>query len=294
MIHVRRDPRGPAVLSDPRGIAARERKKVEEFYADEKNRFAPFAFSAYRADEVKEALERMFHGKCAYCEARYAGTQPMDVEHWRPKGKVVDGGTEYGGYYWLASEWTNLLPSCVDCNRQRTQTIAPDGVKRSVGKAMSFPLEEGSPRATRRGETEREKPLLLDPCNDRPEEYLEFVADGVVRPRGGTARAKARASIDTYALNRSGLVEERRRLLRLIEQRIATIEQLMRILDDPRGISEIVVEDLIAHELAELRACTRPERPFSLMARQQLDAFLARLAPPAGSTLASRSAEKSR
>ena len=106
-------------------------------------------------------------GKCAYCESFYAGTQPVDVEHYRPKGKV-DGMAGHPGYWWLAGRWENLLPSCIDCNRKRRQKTpkAADGLlvtllengdfdrqdTLSTGKATAFPLAEGSPRALQEGD----------------------------------------------------------------------------------------------------------------------------------------------
>ena len=55
-------------------------------------------FNAYGNDAVKAALEKLFHGKCSYCESHYSATQPIDVEHYRPKNV----GT---GYFWMAAVW---------------------------------------------------------------------------------------------------------------------------------------------------------------------------------------------
>ena len=83
--------------------------------------------AAYKADDVKATLEQAFRGKCAYCESAYSAAQPMAVEHYRPKGEVVIAGKRTPpGYYWLASAWDNLLPSCTDCNSPRRQVL-PDG-----------------------------------------------------------------------------------------------------------------------------------------------------------------------
>ena len=120
MIRVERPVDGPTSLIQ-KGTRGRLRGTTEEnaiiaAYAEycakpkaeqEKQGFE-FTFAAYKADDVREALTRLFRGKCAYCESRYAVTQPMDVEHWRPKGGVeeedVDGKTRLGpGYPWLAA-----------------------------------------------------------------------------------------------------------------------------------------------------------------------------------------------
>ena len=66
-----------------------------------------YDFSRYRRSEVKVELEKIFHGKCAYCESAFSSTQPVDVEHYRPKGPV-EGVVGHPGYWWLAADWENL------------------------------------------------------------------------------------------------------------------------------------------------------------------------------------------
>lgn len=65
----------------------------------------------------------------------------MDVEHYRPKGGYLDpdGTLCQPGYYWLAADWNNLFPSCIDCNREREQ-IMVKGQAKKLGKANKFPL----------------------------------------------------------------------------------------------------------------------------------------------------------
>src|SRR6266545_3401433 len=67
----------------------RERQRVIAFYSFAANRESKYNYQAYRLEGVKKALEGLFHGKCAYCESRYTATQPVDVEHYRPKGEVI-------------------------------------------------------------------------------------------------------------------------------------------------------------------------------------------------------------
>jgi hypothetical protein len=43
---------------------------------------------------------------------------------------------EHPGYYWLAYEWTNLLPSCYDCNSFRRHGT----MKAGPGKNERFPV----------------------------------------------------------------------------------------------------------------------------------------------------------
>ena len=264
-----------------RGLA--ERQRAIEFYGNPENRAKGFSFSAYRDSSVKEALERLFRGKCAYCESRYAGTQPMDVEHWRPKGEVhTEDGKVRQGYYWLAASWENLLPSCVDCNRMRKFPAGLDGEERVRGKGNRFPLAPGADHAGAPDGELDEVPLLLDPCVDYAEEHLSFIDQGVVRARSDIAGQPSRKglfSIDVYNLNRTQLVHDRHERRLEIYQRILALKQLSHILDnllaeeepqrdDDWKILVALVEDLIGHEMGALVRFMGPEQPFSLMARQ--------------------------
>lgn len=138
----------------------------------------------------------MFGDMCAYCEAPYAATTQVDVEHYRPKGGVTgrNGKLVKPDYYWLAATWENLLPSCPDCNREREQKFE-DADPRKAGKANKFPLADERRRATRPGQEGRESPLLLDPCCDDPAEHLVFNDRGNVDPR--PSRGKPSRAVHT-------------------------------------------------------------------------------------------------
>lgn len=257
----------------PTGLAAAEGRELAR-YRKHQAKPAPrnaFIFRAYKDDEVRHALEALFHGKCAYCESRYDVTAPVDIEHYRPKSAAQDGS--HGGYWWLAASWTNLLPSCIDCNRKRKQPtpivraslsmlVADRLGGRSVGivqtgKESCFPIQgarvvgppsSGAADAAKLAESEllRERPLLLDPCRDKPNDHLEFYIDrarplGLVFSRGvgrvgpglpaacsdpaaveQAARAagiseRGAVSIQVYGLNRLRLLQERTRVLRQLE-----------------------------------------------------------------------------
>jgi uncharacterized protein (TIGR02646 family) len=243
MIGIPRTVAAPAVLTAEGGRGDRERQRAIAYFtalltaraaarqavakAPKKGQQKPatkrktFTFGVYKDEQVKQALAALFGRKCAYCESVYADTGPMEVEHWRPKGGIItaDGRKLPRGYYWLACEWANLLPSCVDCNRERHQITLPTGEKKKAGKAEHFPLKDETRRATTPNMVPQEEPLLLNPCEDAPGDHLEFFeADGrtaLLRPRSGSPRGQA--SIDIYGLNREGLVLERREHLALLK-----------------------------------------------------------------------------
>lgn len=240
----------------PAGLAARsggvtELDRVRAHMAQPLARGAkrkPFDFGAYKAESVKKRLEELFHGKCAYCESVYASQAPVDVEHYRPKGRV-EGEADHPGYWWLAAEWTNLLPSCIDCNRRRKQAVpvVSSGLAAlqqamMTGKQDAFPIA-GTRAGHEADDTLAERAVLLDPTRDDPEEHLDFwledgPASGLAYPvskvprhafvvplaaqdtvavaedaRAASVSERGAVSIQVYGLNRLRLVQERARLL---------------------------------------------------------------------------------
>ena len=171
-----------------------------------------FTFAVYKKPEVVEALERVFNGKCAYCEYRYDAGAPCDVEHYRPKGGVeVDGKLKEPGYYWLAADWMNLLPSCVDCNRKRYHEFADDEPE-ARGKANMFPIGDPGKRAKAPGEEANEERVLLHPYLDDPQEFLTFIENGAIQALKGPddqPKQKGLMSIRVYGLDRPNLSKAR-------------------------------------------------------------------------------------
>lgn len=265
---VQRDPAPPPV-----SLTARGRDRLTELERVRRHMLAPipagstrgaFAFSAYRKDDVKRRLEILFHGKCAYCESFYGAQAPVDVEHYRPKGAVE--GADHPGYWWIAMQWENLLPSCLDCNRRRKQQtpVAVGDLKilfeqMLTGKKDAFPIA-GQRATPEQGDFSGERPLLLDPTRDQPADHLVFHlgdghAAGLVYPRptsdgvnpavvveadhAGLAHAAAAAqasvrgaiSIQVYGLNRMKLVQERAAVIR----RLRFLETLMVDVGDIAG-----------------------------------------------------------
>ncbi|OAV51469.1 hypothetical protein A6U98_01400 [Rhizobium sp. WYCCWR10014] len=255
-----------------------------------------FDFSAYSDEAVKYALDKLFFGKCAYCESRYASQAPVDVEHYRPKGRIA-GVANHPGYWWLAMLWDNLLPSCIDCNRRRWQDLprfpeslaqllaAPEmqGVKASLGKQDLFPIA-GAARATAEFPSIDEQPDLINPCVDDPEEHLVFHIDrraplGLVLPtfKNNVPSRRGLTSIHVYGLNRLGLVQERTRILR-------QLDFLSRLIDEIGKISETLLAsrdqenktmgarlDLLINQiLDEIRAMAEPDQPYSSLVKAWL------------------------
>jgi hypothetical protein len=172
-----------------------------------KRRGEPYDFDERRRaiwGEMKDYLRVRFNGKCAYCDARFDVVAFGDVEHYRPKRRVVseDGKIlDHPGYYWLAYDLDNLLPSCLVCNQAK--------------KRNRFPLRDESMRARKPLPFYpiQEVPLLLNADRHKPvSSHLKFIT-GVNGTSFGTVEGIddiGRTSSEVYDLNREGLIEARR------------------------------------------------------------------------------------
>lgn len=195
----------PDAMTGADSPASRELNKFRQHFRAPGDNVPTFA--VYKSDSVKKQLDELFHGKCAYCESFYASTAPVDVEHYRPKGAVHEDRS-HPGYWWLGMDWENLLPSCIDCNRKRKQSVPSlsaklltlhegrggfsHGMLVSSGKKDSFPVL-GTRAMAEASSILDEYPLLLDPCRDDPSEHLRFHIDRsnlislvVPQPHAGT------------------------------------------------------------------------------------------------------------
>ena len=135
---------------------------------------------------VLAALSRNYRERCAFCESEGA----RDIHHYRPMSR----------YPWLAYDWANLLLACPTCSRtaadqfplpEPDSSIAPSDVKKRLNSWTS------------------EKPLLLQPELDRPDEHLEVWHDGTLRRKS----ERGQATIDTFRLNREELIDARWRVI---------------------------------------------------------------------------------
>jgi len=190
-------------------------------------------------------LLSLFHDKCAYCESLITNTHPGDVEHYRPKGRLkdIDGrivkitvnGKEFDhpGYWWLCYDWTNLLPSCIDCNRRRNHGEELT----AAGKADIFPIggkRAGSPNDP----LPAEDALLLNPSEDGfdPEAHFEFKPDGKI----ATKSKRAELSCELLGLNlREALTKQRGETYVSAMDAFSTfVGKLMSVLDPNAPISD--------------------------------------------------------
>lgn len=245
MIRVCKPMTPPAPLRE-RGPAATEALCVEydrssDGYLSGARRFA-FDAHLYGHASVVAALTAAQHGKCCFCERRTLG----DVEHFRPKSgwrQSPGDPLRRPGYYWLAYEWGNLFVACGPCNQR---------FKREL-----FPLADPAERAmSHHADVRRERPLLIDPGSDEPEQLIGF-REEVAYPIDGSVRASA--TIELIALNREDLIESRRDrwgpLRILVDCRTALRRLIEAEAREGRTLPPEVIEQLNELDVVLRRAC---------------------------------------
>jgi uncharacterized protein (TIGR02646 family) len=232
----------PKILRSPALLI--ERRKAEGFYgipaAERGQRRFQWEPTISLLAKVKIPLSKLSYGKCAYCEQVIAGLP--NLEHFRPiRGAIAhEGEFSPDHYWWLAFEWENLLPSCVQCNvakGKRFPTKGPRAAVGSVGEALA-----------------REEALLLDPTVDNPEVHLLFTETGQVVSR--TERGEA--TIEVLALNRESLVSER----------LARLERLRSAFVSLAATENKNALEQLKRSTVSLKAFFSPESPHLGVTRQ--------------------------
>lgn len=144
--------------------------------------------------KMAKSYLKIFKDKCAFCESKIGAVANAHIEHYRPKALIIDIGTrkpvelspgkQHPGYFWLAYDPDNLLLACPKCN--------------SNFKRNFFPLAEGTHTGPCNSIAD-EKPLLIHPVREDPEEYIAFNFDQGLLV-GKDLRGKT--TIEVLSLNR--------------------------------------------------------------------------------------------
>lgn len=277
----------PISLSGPSLSVKNETEDAEAYYADcipWSAGHKAYSFKAYRSRNIKAALRQLAGGNCAYCESKIGGVGARQVEHYRPKGSV-EGDPNHSGYWWLALDWDNLLPTCRDCNQSLRQHIVTEDMTReeveelnskdpthSFGKASQFDIR-GTRAVCATCNLDDEDPLLINPCQMDPASHLDWHLSSqlpVISPReqDDGPSVYGEYTIRTCALNRAELVLDRipiRRQMRAIRTRVI---DMLECWDGDAAI----LEHLIA-EIENLQDFVHPEQTYTGMAAAFIDTF---------------------
>lgn len=214
VIRIKRDAQGQLIQPSAGWfrVSAQNRTQLENVYNTGGRTFV--YNDHYRHQEVKQALEQIFNYKCCYCERKMIDGG-FDVEHYRPKGKPKECVTNtHFGYYWLVYEWNNLYLACERCNEPRIDRGSWNrvGTGRTAGKHHSFKLSTPASRAIdHNSNLNLEDPLLIDPCNDFPENHLTFDINGNITTVATCPRGQE--TISVIGLDRHSLIQFRKEVI---------------------------------------------------------------------------------
>lgn len=209
-----------------------------------------------KRSRVEDKLASAYRNKCAYCER----ICKADIEHYRPK-KGVNEDEAHPGYYWLCYEWSNLIPSCITCNREGAKhnkfpvkglrvsapaLLADGNLNLGLCKASVAPLLN-------------EKPSLLHPEVDKPENYFAFKLDPDgegIRIVGIDEDGRGESTIQICLLNRLEIRLDR--VERVIDEFKEAIHCLFAQLDNGQ-IDDSQLVDYIKHNITLLHERSQNE-----------------------------------
>jgi len=131
--------------------------------------------------ELKGLYFERQDGRCCICEKELNDIYSQDIEHYRPKSH----------YWWLAYNTENYYLCCAECNRSY--------------KKEKFPLANNQNKTTytNRKEIESEKPLLLNPMNDNPNDYFQLVFIIHSTTNKGIAILQSKSDLNTFLKKRA-------------------------------------------------------------------------------------------
>lgn len=221
--------------------------------------------------DLKEALKKLSHGKCWYCETRQERSDNT-VDHFRPKNKVAQCAN-HEGYWWLAFDWHNYRFSCTYCNSRRKDQDGGSG-----GKQDHFPLLDEEKRAySDQDDLDVERPCLLDPARATDPRLIWFREDGQAAPRYSEderpiSYQRADVSIRLYHLNYTDTMERRRVLYREVKRLVKNGDKCFDRLEDGDQVDDLA-DDSLDKVMRDLAKMVGESAEFSATARVYLLGF---------------------
>jgi len=174
----------------------------------------------FKLNDIKEALARVYNGKCAFCERKIDkcldGIQnecTSTVEHYRPKGK----------YYWLAFSWDNLIWCCYRCNNKKGDNFPIKNSEISYNSSFLAKIHKSSQEYN-----DLEEPYLIHPDFEDIVDLLTF-ENGIIKSED----ERVKKTIEILGLDREDLNESRKKV---IDNLINKIYAKIAVGEDFRGV----------------------------------------------------------
>jgi len=238
MIQLKAKPPAPAILSRAKISAA---LAVIRKQLDENGSLSSKVFDGKNYwGEVKKDLWKHQDRKCCFCERQRNSNRESGVDHFRPKlAKNNQPASGHNGYWWLAYNWDNLFFVCSACNE--------------TYKRNFFPLINEDDRVfIEGGDLSRERPYLLNPVTDNPEDFIiyDYTTSKVPVPvsSAGDHDGRGRKTIELLGLGkRTGLITARAEKLRDMELCQKSINHMERSDKDFGDVLDKTIETLKSH-----------------------------------------------
>lgn len=182
-------------------VNAQIRKYFERSEAARLQMDVPTVWKVTLSAEVVDALRKLSHDKCPFCERQGVPLQPY---RFRPPAYAdpPNAPADRSCYLWLSFHWENLFPICADCLPSKKSLFPVSGPRAAYPIDRSMAAIENGP-----GIDLGEAAELIYPGElENPAEVFDVTMDGVLI--GNDERA--RATIQNYSLNRPQLVQARR------------------------------------------------------------------------------------
>jgi uncharacterized protein (TIGR02646 family) len=210
-----------------------------------------------RDKSIINKLLETYHGKCAYSEEIAPAAFKFHLDFYRPASL----------YPWLENEWSNLLLICPECSTAAKNKFP------IAGNQIKVPPDDPIQwRSDSRAMLE-EKPLLLNPEIDTPENHLYFDINGIIYGR----TEKGKITIQVFNLNRQSLIFKRKTKIDLFLKKYQLIYEIFKKLNWPEGKhyhnGKLLYEVLFKDFFTELVKAGDPEAEFSLLGRNMLEYF---------------------
>lgn len=167
-------------------------EKLHDFYEskDRGQKRYEFSFNSEIDKNLEGILYNIFKGKCGYCEINISGFSQGAVDRFRPHNGVRDNEKYLNDlYWWLVYDWGNLIYSCKECCNY---------------KANYFPIK-GVRARSQKDDLEKEKKLLINPCEDNPDRHFIYTKEGTIHSN----TEEGSQTIELLRLNRTNLCKGR-------------------------------------------------------------------------------------
>ncbi len=200
---------------------------------------------------MKDAFTALIGNKCWYTEVELMGA-PLTVDHYRPQKH----------YWFLALEPSNYRVACSFSNSPYHNPLYGC----AGGKGDEFPLLSRFGRARGKSMLRRERPVLLDPCNEDDCKLIVFQETGrpIVNPRFNSdpvAVQRVQQSLILFNIDHPDFNSKREQLYYDIRDDVKMYDEL-----PPEADSRLLI-----HQRMQRRIDSKA--PFSIAAKQYLQRY---------------------